>query len=73
MSEPFRWNKPVAFPAASPADWRNLENYVGHEFGWAYDVVVIEPGSVVCSACRGDLVDGPGCAVCGPRDGEEEA
>lgn len=30
--------------------------------------VRIEPGSVYCTACGSDLVDGPGCAMCGERD-----
>jgi hypothetical protein len=34
-------------------------------------IVTIDPGSVVCRACGGDLVEGPGCAVCGDRYEEE--
>jgi hypothetical protein len=41
--------------------------------GTETEIDVIEPGSMVCSACGGDLVDGPGCSVCGDRDGEGEA
>ena len=33
-------------------------------------ILVIDPGDVLCHACGGSLVDGPGCGVCGERDDE---
>ena len=31
----------------------------------ASEIDVIEPGSVYCPACKGDLVESAGCALCG--------